>query len=319
MLTAAPARTGASARGGPGLLRPEPSRRASAPATRMDGKVDAPTSGRHGVTALHAARLACDVCGEETVHRIVQATSDRDGTVRGIARCRVCRWTHPFVSVAPRTMRLPIVVSDGPSSVRRTVEVDPTTRITVGERVGDPADELIVRRIEVAAGRAARSAAAPLVRTLWAVPDRGARVPVSIVEGRRTRPTVLILPPSTRLGVGASVNVEGMVLEVVAIRARGHTWRRPGDEFAAGEIVRLYTRRAVKPPAGRSDWSRSRGSPSSRARATSLSARRRSSPGVRTTRTSPPRRSASSGATVQTGSPSIGVVPRASSAGRSLR
>lgn len=90
-----------------------------------------------------------------------------------------------------------------------------------------------------------------------------------------------MVPPDTPIEVGASLQLEERTVTVVGIRAKGSTWRRPGDRFVAGEVMRVYARREAMPPAGRSDWSRSREMPSSRTSSTSMSFRRRSSPGVR--------------------------------------
>ena len=160
-----------------------------------------------------------------------------------------------------------------------------------------------VQRIENRAGKSVSSARPEEVATIWATRDVGAVVPVSVVEGARTWTDRLVIPRTSRLTVGEPLLVRGHSLRIVALRARGKTWRLLQDSFPAEEVQRLYARRTDSPPAGRRPWSRDRDSPSSRARATSTSERRRSGPGERRTRTFPRARSAAGGAAVHMVSP----------------
>jgi CPxCG-related zinc finger len=161
-----------------------------------------------------------------------------------------------------------------------------------------------VRRIDLARGGSARSARAGEIRTLWATATREAVVPLSLVEGRRTRAFRLVLPPATVLEVGQPVAVEGQRLTIHGLRARGRTWSEVGDRFGAAEVDRIYARRYAIPPAGSSGWSTPRESPSSVARARSTAERSRSSPGESRARRSPPPANASGGATVHSSVPS---------------
>ena len=247
-----------------------------------DAEQEAPSAG-----AVHSATILCEVCARETPHRILRFSRHRDGTVDGLARCRECRTTHRFRSSPVKVQAVRTVVSTGSRSTRMSLELDPASTVHRGDTIPFVPYPLEVRRIEGRTGREVASARPTEIETLWAVPRGPLRIPVSIVEGRRTVPAMVESLPETRLEVGQSVEAEGRSLEIVAIRARGSTWRLPGDGFPAGDVQRLYTRRAVNPPAGRRDWSRSRDSPSSRARSTSLDGRSRSSPGVRRARTAP--------------------------------
>jgi len=241
--------------------------------------------------AVHAAEIYCETCGGPTNHRILRLDPPRrgagPGVLQGIARCRNCRTTHRFRSEPPRLSTLTLVRAEGPRSTRGTLQVPASTELRVGEEVENLEEPLRVLRLDRADGASVEYARADQVSTVWATADLVPRIPVSIVEGRRTRSVRLQLPPDARLAVDSPIEVEGRPYVVSALRARGHTWRRPGDEFPSGEVTRLYVRRSAMPPAGSMPWRRERASPSSSARATSSSGRRRSSPGTRTTRTRP--------------------------------
>lgn len=259
---------------------------------------------------IWSATLLCDNCGEETPHRILRldrGVRTAAGRIRGVARCRVCRWTHPFDATPPARVEVALVLSDGATSQRSHVALPEHRRLEVGsdlpESTGSVRGPVRIQRIDTRDGRQVRVAAADEVATLWVVRDVGAIVPVSIVEGRRTRAARLIVPPDTRYAVGKPVRVEGALLEIVALRAHGKTWRREGDTFDARDVQRIYGRRTAMPPAGRRDWRNVRVRPSSFASSTSRSDRSRSSPGTSRTRTTPRARIALGGATVQRSSP----------------
>jgi uncharacterized Zn finger protein len=257
-----------------------------------------------GPGRVAAGTLFCPNCGQDTAHRILRLREPGGrGDLAGVARCKVCRFTHPFEVRETRTVRRPVIVSDGAGSRRSDVEMDPTTHLEVGGRVPGTRDPIEIRRLDRQGGRPTDAAPASQVATIWAVRDRGAVVPVSIVEGDRTRPARVQLLPGTILEVDAPLVVEGAETTIVGLRAEGRTWRRPGDRFPAERVDRAYVRRSSIPPAGRSAWTRSRERPSSAARPRSTSDRSRSAPGTRVSRSSPRARSAEGGAADQSCSP----------------
>lgn len=259
------------------------------------------------VEGIHAARLRCDTCGRVTVHRIVHwdARSRRSARVRsGLARCRECGGTRPFEVRAEPSTEIDLIESRGAVSERRRMALPSARRIAVGSTLPGIYPPLTVRRIVRPKGDSVPEARLGEVETVWAVPADELGVRVSIVDGARTRPARWVVPPGETIAVGGRGEVDGVPFEVVALRARGRTWRFPETRFSAREVQRVYARRTVSPPAGRRDWRRGRGIPSSRTSSTSRSDRSRSSPGVNKNRASPRRRTASGGAAVQRTSPS---------------
>ena len=257
--------------------------------------------------ALGSGELYCENCGKETPHRLLRAKRSSGASptsVSGVARCRICRWTHPFSSTSERSVEAAVIVSQGARSERRRVPLPRRLTVAVGTRISDRGVALRITRIEQRGGRSVETSPAPEIATLWAVEGDETVVPVSVVEGPRTSARVLRLSPSSRLEVGAKLEIEGEAILIVGVRARGRTWRVIGDAFAATEVQRVYGRRMLRPPAGRRDWSNEREIPRSRASSTSFSARSRSSPGVRRTATLPRAAIATGGAATHRSSPS---------------
>ena len=238
---------------------------------------------------IASAQIFCESCRRETAHRVLRVTPGRarGGAVRGIARCKECRLTHPFESIPEPTVDVTVVVSEFDRSTRSVVKFPRHRRLLVGSGLPSMEPSLRVRRIDLRGGRQATEARTEDITTLWVTRESPPSVKVSIVTGRLTRTTRLFYAPGTRFEVGASVRVEDRPFWISAVRARGHTWRMRGDVFPAEEVERVYVRRSEMPPAGSRDWSSERETPSDSARVRSTVARSRSSPGTRTARTSP--------------------------------
>jgi len=258
--------------------------------------------------ALGAAVLYCENCGKETLHRIVRlGKASRGRTARavtGVARCRECRWTHPFVSSHDVPAAVELVASSGPTSRRTSVDLPPTELLQVGERFPGTGPAAVVRKIDLRDGSSASAARARDVRTVWAVVEGPRILRVALLDGSRSTTERIAASEGLRLAVGDALRLPGGPVTIVALRAHGRTWRRPGDAFTAEEVGVVYGRRTVRPPAGSSPWRRERGTPSSRARSTSSGARSRSSPGARRNRTVPRARTAAGGATIRNSSSS---------------
>ena len=252
-------------------------------------------------SALGAAELFCENCGRETIHRIVRLDRTPAGRVpralAGVARCRVCRWTHSFVSAAARTVRLELVVSHGAKSERRGFEVDPAAVLKVGEPLPGEAEALRVHAIDRSDGPRVPTALAREARTVWAVEEGARQLRVAVLAGARSTTERVAARPGLRLEVGDRLGLPSGGVTIVALRARDRTWRRAGDAFDASEVQVVYGRRTESPPAGRRPWSRDRVTPSSVAISTSRAARSRSSPGESRRRTVPRARTAGGGAT----------------------
>jgi uncharacterized Zn finger protein len=256
--------------------------------------------------AIAAADLYCESCDRETPHRVLRVLPGRatKGVVRGIARCRVCQWTHPFESRGEATDEVALVLSDGGRSAASRIRLPAHRRVLVGSGLAGQDPRVRVRRIDRTDGTSVPEARAEEIATVWATREPDPFVKVSIVQGRRTVTDRLPVPRPTEFEVGARVLLDRRPLWIAALRARGHTWRRVGDRFPSDEVNRLYLRTTEIPPAGSNDWSVDRGSSSDSERDRSTDARSRSSPGRTRTRTSPRARTADSGAAVHRRRPS---------------
>lgn len=265
----------------------------------------APTESTPTPFRISAASLFCDACGRVTTHRVVRWDRTRSGAGRsGVARCRECQWTHRFAVHPVEEVEVDLITSRGAISSREKLRLPGSVELVVGADLPGSRPPMRVHRIDLRHGGSAPRAAAALAGSVWVSPHLPPSVPVSILEGARTRTTRWSPGPGIEVGVGETVQVDGLRLRVVALRVRGRTYRRAGDRFAARDVDRLYGRRTVSPPAGRADWSQDRETPRSRTRSFSRSPRSRSGPGATSMRRVPRARTAEGGATVHSFSPS---------------
>ncbi|HEV2166981.1 MAG TPA: HVO_0476 family zinc finger protein, partial [Thermoplasmata archaeon] len=114
---------------------------------------DAERPARLSGTPVHSAMIECPNCGVETEHRILRIDprhADRPGAgLRGIARCRVCRLTHPFQSTPKAQVRVEAVISEGRVSHTEGRSLPEGVRIEVGSMLpGSEGPELRVLRID---------------------------------------------------------------------------------------------------------------------------------------------------------------------------
>jgi uncharacterized Zn finger protein len=198
-----------------------------------DSEPTGPEPGR-----IASAQIFCETCRRETSHRILRIVpgGERRGTVRGIARCKECRWTHPFESAPASTAVVNLVVSEHDRSTRSTVTFPRRRRLLVGSGLPSMDPSLRVRRIDLRDGRQATDARVEEIGTLWATRESPPAVKVSVVTGRLTSTTRLPYTSGTRFEVGAPVMIQNRTHWIGAVRARGHTWRRQCLRWLGGYL-----------------------------------------------------------------------------------
>ena len=230
--------------------------------------------------SVRSTTLFCEVCAEETVHRVLRWRAAADGAVDGTARCGTCRWTHPFHESPAVAVAFWVVRSEGERSDRTRRSLPDAARLTVGEPIPGDEDDATIRKIETRAGRPVGEALARDIATVWTATGAGT-IRVSLIDGAETLSTRWTPLPGAVVTVGVTLTLDGVPTFVVGFRGRGRTWRRSGDSLPAAEVSRIYARRMRNPPAGRSRWSSSRSMATVRVTSRSRSSRPRSSSGVR--------------------------------------
>ncbi|HEV2448803.1 MAG TPA: HVO_0476 family zinc finger protein [Thermoplasmata archaeon] len=232
-------------------------------------EVSEAAAGASGRGAVGRARLRCDFCGRDTDHRILRLNARRRaGDLEGVARCAVCRSTHPFLQPSPRLRDVAGVLSEGGRSRTVRWSLSEGAELVVDAPLPGPDPTLRVRRIDLRDGRRPHRATAGEVATIWVSRESPTLLRLALVEGRRTIPLEVDLTDGSLVGVGNLLSVNGRSLRVHALRAHGQTWEEGGREFRPVEIDRAYVHvelprgperaRRRRDPQDRTTWDRAR-------------------------------------------------------------
>lgn len=220
---------------------------------------------------IHVLDLPCPTCGETLRHRVLHVKEGAGGTsargapgpLEGIARCAKCHTSHPFVLRPRRLQRVSVIVSEGPESVRKVIELPADRLLELDGTLRVGGRPVRIARIEGSMARNLPRALPSRIVALWTVPTDELHLRLSVIEGARTRPFHLMVRGDQEIRVGDVVRLEGEEIEITGIRGRGRTFQDPGESLPAREVQRIYARSARSPPGGKRAWSRSREMPRS--------------------------------------------------------
>ncbi len=189
------------------------------------------------MTVPGALYLECPTCGEVTLHEVVHGTSTGHA-LEVDARCRTCGTVSHQAVRAAEVLKLPIVVSAGPESVRTTIEAEAEEVLSVGDELLVDGLPVMVKSIEVGHEQRASSAPASKVKTIWAVRFDSIKVKFSINVGPRTKMAETDAAPDEEFTVGDIVEAAGVTSVIHSIKTPGGSVRR--GSVAARDIVRIY-------------------------------------------------------------------------------
>jgi uncharacterized Zn finger protein len=133
---------------------------------------------------------------------------------------------------------VPVVVSEGESSHRTTVEIETDDMILVGDELLVDGIPVQVRGIEVGTDRRVESSPVKQIRTLWTVRFDKVMVKFSINMGHTTKAGSQVASPDEEFTVGELVQVKGVTAVIHRIKTWDRTLQRGSAE--ARDIRRIY-------------------------------------------------------------------------------
>jgi len=189
---------------------------------------------------VHALSLECPFCGKTSQHRVLHVQAYREGvTMEGVARCSLCRASHPFQILTKET-KVRVILSEGAQSKRIALPFPPDRRLKRGDTLGLEGRKYLVSKIETQGTPSAKEALAKEIRALWAVPGDRVTLKISVTTGSETTPVSLRVRPEKPVHVGDRLVVDGNLLFISALRMGGRTLRERGMGGEAGEVQRAY-------------------------------------------------------------------------------
>jgi uncharacterized Zn finger protein len=191
---------------------------------------------------IHSLPLSCPTCGKTTLHRVLHIRSFRPrALLAGVVRCSICKTSHQF-EIAAKERDVKVILSEGPVSHSLTLALDANHRVGRNEVIEVHGKKFRVVRVETAKDPSADYAEVNDIKALWAVSAELVAVKISLVQGPKTVPLQVNLPPSLQLSVGDKIKVEGKKLMITGIRLRGKNMTARSGGGEARELQRIYAR-----------------------------------------------------------------------------
>jgi len=189
----------------------------------------------------NALYLDCPSCGEHSVHEVLKGKiGGRQETLEATVRCAECDHVWRTVVKEPEQADVPIIVSEGGESKKRSIRLDAEERVTVGDELWLNEMHLLVTAIEIEDARRAPSATAADAKTIWAKRFDKVVVKISVNKHTRTIAAQTEAAPDEEFYVGDMMDVGNEKVVIHSIRSREGSVRRGG--VPARDIVRIYAK-----------------------------------------------------------------------------
>jgi uncharacterized Zn finger protein len=191
------------------------------------------------MTVPGALYLECETCNEVTLQEVVHGKVSKTALEVNV-RCRECGTTTQRTIKETQRRKVPVVVSEGAESSRRSLEIEVDDVLCVGDELLVDGIPVQVRAIEV--GHEDRVEAAPVaeIETLWTVRFDRIKVRFSVNLGARTKTSWEVAAPDEEFTIGEMVEVAGVPAVIHRIKAKDSLVRRGSVE--ARNISRIYCR-----------------------------------------------------------------------------
>lgn len=186
--------------------------------------------------------LHCPSCGDKTLHEVLKGRISKGGDVlETTVRCQECQQVHAAIVREPKSVKVPIILSDMGATSKMEFEFGEDELLAVGDElfVGDA--NVIVTAIEKGERRVDQ-APAKEVRTLWAKKYDKVRVRISVNKTSKTLAAELTALPDEEFFVGDILTIGRDEVVIHSIKTKEAMVRHGG--VAARDIVRIYSKSA---------------------------------------------------------------------------
>jgi uncharacterized Zn finger protein len=184
--------------------------------------------------------IECPNCGEKTLHEVLRGKISNGGDVlETTVKCQKCDTVHSVVVREPKSITLPIIVSEMDQSRKLTFEFGSDELVSVGDElfVGDA--NVVVTSIEKDKARVS-SAVAGEITTIWAKRFDNIRVKISVNKTSKTLAAEITALPDEEFYVGDTFTVGKDQVVIHTIKTNTGTVRNGGA--AARDIIRIYAK-----------------------------------------------------------------------------
>ena len=179
----------------------------------------------------------CPDCDDVRGHIILREKRKGQGSDY-LLKCEECSKVHTVHIRPPPVMNIPFILTEGPSSITKVVEID-ADEILELEDVFQEDDKLwSINQIEMKDGRYVKHCEASLVVRASALRCDMVRVKLTMTRGEDSLSDVLIVPADKTFTAGNLMDLEGQTWRIRAIHmGRARTLR---GTVEARDIKRMY-------------------------------------------------------------------------------
>jgi len=184
--------------------------------------------------------LDCPNCGEKQLHEVLRGRLAKNQDVlEATVKCQNCGHVHTAVVREPKSITVPIVVSEMGQSKRFDFEFGEEEEVSLDDElfVGDA--NVIVTAIEKGERRV-DSAKASEIKTIWGKRFDKVRVKISVNKNQKTLAAELFALPEEEFYVGDTFTVGKDEVVIHSIKVNEGMVREGG--VAARDIVRVYAK-----------------------------------------------------------------------------
>ncbi|OPX62402.1 MAG: hypothetical protein A4E30_00742 [Methanomassiliicoccales archaeon PtaB.Bin215] len=190
----------------------------------------------------NAIHVECPDCGEETLHEVLKGKLGKDGdTLEATVRCQECGRIHPAVVREPKTVMVPVIVSDQGESRKAEIEIPEDEELRVEDELLLDDLPIIVSSLEKGNGRVTKALAKD-VTAIWAKRFDQVHVKISINDVHKTIPAEIVVLPEEEFFIGDLMTVGRYNVVITQIKTTDSMARR--GSVLARDIVRIYAKKA---------------------------------------------------------------------------
>ncbi len=182
-------------------------------------------------------RVYCDVCGEETPHRLIRKE-------KYLYSCRTCGTVREVREKKP--LEIKAIVSSGDRSSVGKVTLNDGDILKVGDEIVVELPDRVtlaeITSIELKEGRRVEESSAGNVQAIWTREVEEVILRVSLHKGRYTESVRIKVPGETVFRVDGMIKISGKQYRITGIKTGKRMLKSPSQEAVAKEIVRIYAR-----------------------------------------------------------------------------
>jgi uncharacterized Zn finger protein len=186
----------------------------------------------------------CDECNEYTEHEILKERKVGSGSDL-LVKCKTCSGVTNLQIREPKSVLVPFILTDGPSSTRVELEIDDDEKFVIGDVFEENEMLWSINQIIDQEGRKKKRIVAPEASVISALRTDRVRVKITATRGEQSDSSSILVDYGTKFTADTKIDYQGEVWRIRAIHTgAGRTLR---GTVEAQDIKRIYLHEPPNP------------------------------------------------------------------------